>query len=254
MRVVFYSVFLTLWLVCSSGVQAAYWSDVARQLDIFKGQRIAALASAANRLYVSTGRNVFIVNVDNYSIVEATKHIKKQPKDEVTEILVDAARKELWIALNQNTRLAACYDYDLDARQCSRSFLDERMEIYGRLQKAGIQSSIATLAFDAHEAIVGVFKGGIYMYSMKDWKPRLIYKPSSPYHWPVAATLSEGTAFVATRGDGLIIINRKTGAAARFPEERRDRIRALAVHRSDLYLGAIGLYKAKIDDFLAAAP
>jgi len=227
------------------------WTDQARPLDLLNQQRIAALASTRDRLYVSTGERVFIVALSGSSVTDATGRISKQPADEITEILVDAAREQLWIVLNQNAHLASCYSYDLAARQCPRSFLEQRMGLYERLRESGLPSSISALAFDDRQAVFGLFRGGIYLYAMKEGKSSLVYRPSSSDHWPVAAILTDVAAFVATRGDGLIVVDRKTGTAARFPDKPGQQVRAVAVREPELYLGATGLYRARIVDFVS---
>jgi mRNA-degrading endonuclease RelE of RelBE toxin-antitoxin system len=233
-----------------AGPGKEYWVDRAQPLDLFEGRDVIALAAAGGKLYVSTGESIFIVALGKYTQTAVTQRINKQTEDRVTEILVDAGRKELWIVLNDNTHLASCYDYDLAAKSCLSSFLDERMALYEKLQRNGPNSSINALAFDAHQAIVGYFKGGIYLYSIDEGKYRLVYQPTSIDKWAVSCALTKDAAIVSTRGDGLIVVNRKTAVAARFLDKDGNYGRSLTVHDQDLYIGAKGLYRARIADFV----
>jgi hypothetical protein len=202
-------------------------------------------------LYAATGARLFRVNLDGVS-TDVTPKVKKSAADEITDILVDSDRKELWIVLNSNTLFASCYSDELEHRDCPRAFLDQRTALMEALQKNGPQSSVSALAFDAEQAIVGYFKDGIYQYSMRDRRQRLVYKPSSPGNWAVSAVLTSSTAFVATRGDGLIAVDRKTAAAVRFPDKDDNSIHSLAARGPELFIAAKGLYRANIAEYRKA--
>ena len=138
-------IILSLSLGCGVGaLNGRYWIDRAKELNVLKGRDIAALASAGDKLYVSTGNSVFIVTLDGHLSADVTQKVTKQPEDEVTDILFDPARRELWVVLNHNTYLASCYEPDLSAKRCSSSFLDEWMGLHERLQANSPQSSINT--------------------------------------------------------------------------------------------------------------
>lgn len=244
-----FGVFSFFFCLCTASHKERYWMDYAERIDLFKEHYIIALAIADDNLYVSTGTNLFIVNLDGYSLTEVTQKIKKEPQDQITGILVDPIIKELCIVLNGNVHSSLCYSYDLNIKQSQSSFLIEIIQFYEKLQKNAPQPSINTLDFDSYQAIVGFFKGNVYLYSIKNKMYQLVYKPTSIYNWPVSAVLTKTTAFVATRGDGLIVVDRKTATATRFPDKASNYIHALAVHNKDLYIGAKGLYKAKITDF-----
>jgi len=243
---------LGLCLACQSqGLGGRYWIDHAKQSELFHGQDVVAVASVDRWLYVSTGASLFQVNRDGIS-ADVTARVKKSAADQITDVLVDSARKELWIVLNSNTLFASCYSDDLEPRDCPRAFLDQRTVLMEALQKDGPQSSVSALAFDGDQAIEGYFKGGIYLYSMLDRRLRLVYKPSSPGNWAVSAVLTNDTAFVATRGDGLIAVDRKTAAAVRFPDKDDNYIHSLAVRGPELYIAAKGLYRANIAAYRTA--
>jgi hypothetical protein len=228
-----------------------HWQDHAAQLNLFEGRELAAIAYGGGRLYVSTGANVFIVGPDMRASTDATARINKEPGDHVTGILVDSAAKDVWIVLNSNTYLASCYDYDIAPKRCSGAFLDERVRLAEALEKSGPQSSVNALDFDREQAIVGYFKDGVYLRSMKDGQQKLVYR-ESPNHWASSAVLTKSAGFVAVPGDGLVVVDRQTATAVRYADRDGASIRALAAGPEDLYLAAKGLYRAKIKAYLTS--
>jgi len=220
-------------------------------LPILTNQTITALALANGTLYVAAGENLFVAKPDGTELTNVTPKLHKQPADQVTSILVDAARQNLWIATNDNLHLAECYSFALEAEHCERTFIEDELKMYERLSRNAPQPSITAMAHDDHGAVVGFFKDGVYLYSLSDEKYKSAYKPNSIYNWPIAAILTPNLGFVATRGDGLLVIDRVTGAASRFPDKNGQYIRALAADEAGhLYIGSVGLYKAGLTGFV----
>src|SRR5689334_16845789 len=201
-----------------------YWVDRAEKLKPLQGEDVVAIASMGAWLYVSTGRRVFLVRPDGSETTDVTARVKRNDEDQITNILVDSNRNELWIVFNSNTLLSSCYGENLEPGDCPRTFLDERIALMEKLRKNGPGSSVDALAFDGEQAIVSYFKGDIYLYSLRDHRQQLAYKPSSPGHWGISAALTNRTGIVVTRGDGLIVVDRKTAAAMRFPDRGANHI------------------------------
>jgi len=244
---------LGLSIACwSQAPHGDYWVDRANQLELFRGREVTAIAFVDQRLYVSTGRKIFLVHADENSSIDLTERVKKRVADQITDILVDPVRNELWIVLNSNMLFASCYTVDLVPKDCPRAFLGQRTALIESLQESGPRSSVNALAVDAEQVIVAYFKDGIYLCSLQEnWK-KLVYKPSSPNNWGVSAVLTNNAGFVATRGDGLIVVDRKNATAVRFSDKDNNYIRSLAAHGQELYLGAKGLYRANIADYRRA--
>lgn len=232
-------------------VRGCFWSDNARRLPVLTNETITALALADGTLYAATGEKLFMTNLDGASLTDVTAKLLKQPTDEVTAILVDRTRRNLWIATNDSLHLAQCYNFALQAQHCGGAFLEEELQMYERLRRNAPAPSIAAMAHDELGAVVGFFKDGVYLYSLRDYQYRLVYKPDNIYHWPVGALLTPTLGFVATRGDGLVVIDRTSACVSRFPDENGHYIRALATDGTgSLYIGSIGLYRAAVTDFV----
>lgn len=188
-----------------------------------------------------------------HAVTDMTRRITKGPDDEITE-MVDAEHRTLWIALNGNTHSASCYAYDLHVTACDSTFFEDLMRRYDDLGRNAPQPSISPPALDQRQAIVGFFKGGVYLYSIEGRQYRLVYTPSSAYNWAVGAVLTHKAGLVATRGDGLIVIDRVTGTARRFPDRPGNPIRTVAVSGATLYIGARGVYQAPVAAIAGEAP
>jgi len=245
-------------LVCACCFGAApanrgFWSDHARPLPILTNETITALARVENTLYIAAGEKLFITKLGGTGLTDVTAKLLKQPADQVTRILVDEARQNTWIVTNDNLRLAECYSFSLQAKHCESTFIENELTMYERLSSNAPAPSIAAMAYDDRGAIVGFFKDGVYLYSMSDGKYRLVFKPQSAYKWATGALLTPAFGFVATRGDGLLVIDRATGSVSRFLDKHGQYIRTLAVDDGgNLYIGAFGLYKASLKDFMPA--
>lgn len=231
-----------------------YWRDHAEKLHILEDKTISAIGIADNHLYIAAIENLFMSNLDGSSLVDVTQKIRKEPKDQITDILVDSSEKTLWLALNGSITSALSYSYALDIKQSQKDFLNRILQLSELLRDHAPQlSSINTLAFDNDRAIVGFFKGNVYLYSFKNKTYKLVYKPTSQYNWPVSAVLEGDTAFVAVAGDGLIVIviDGKAINVSRFHDKPHDHIQTLAIHNRDLYIGTKGgVDKAKISNFV----
>lgn len=231
-----------------------YWMYYAEKLDILKEYEIKAIAIAENNLYVATGPgkngiatgiDLYLVDLNGYSIKKVTqKIIKEDPRDEITEILTNPLNKEIWIRL---TNIARCYNYDLSIKQSPSNFLNDRLEVSEKMK-----DSIGAFDLDKDQAVVGFFKGNIYLYTINTKKYQMVYELTDKYNWALSAVLTKTTAYVATRGDGLIVIDRKTGTAEPFFDTEYEYIQSLAVYNNTyLYIGSTnGLYKIKISDII----
>ena len=119
------------------------------------------------------------------------------------------------------------------------------------LERTGARSSVDALAFDSTQAVVGYFKDGVYLYSLRDRRAQLVYRPSDPGNSAVSAVLTGSAALVAMRGDGLVVVDRQTGKAVRFADRGTNDVRAVAVLGQALFIGGTGLYRARLADFAA---
>jgi len=229
------------------------WVSHAVRVCSLNGKQVTALASGGKKVFLATGNTVFMVTLDSTCVAtDMSAKVKKAVDDEVTDILVDDAHQELWIVLNGNTHAALCYSYNLDQKTCASAFLDHYLDMYTQIEgnpSSPSESSIAVLAYDNRQAILGYFKGDIYLYSFAEATFKHVYKPTSIYNWAMAAAMTKATAFVVTRGDGLIAVDRQTGVAKRFHDLKGSPLSAIAAHQQDLYLATTEIYRAKIADF-----
>lgn len=246
----FSSIFLS---ISGAAAQEKHWSDYAKPIAELKGQIVKALAIAGDDLFVATastgaGSRLLVVDRTHYSIKDVTSKLEKGKGDDVTDIIV--SDKRLCIGLNGNNP-DWCYDSSFNSKEDSKPFLKKRaLQDEQLIANAPTKGSLWTFNADDRQAIVGFFKGNIYLYSFDRKAYRLVYKPSDTYNWPAATDLGKTTAFASTIGDGLIVVDRKTGKTARFLDDKReDYIRALANDGADLYIGTVkGLYLAKTTD------
>jgi len=225
-----------------------HWADIARRLDVLNGEVITALATAGGTLYIGVGKSFFTLTLSDTKLVDQTAKIEKSAGDEITSIVVNQENNEVWVSFNNSNYSGKCYRYDLSRCQVQSSFLKDQLQQYNNLPQPSC-CAIEAFASEGGQVVEGYFKGNVYLCSKKTHKCSLAYKPTSIYSWPVAVLMTKTTAYAATRGDGLIVIDRKTSKATRFPDKNQDHIRAMAIEGNILFFGATGLYRATVKDF-----
>ncbi len=229
-----------------------YWVDRVERVEAFNDDTVVAVASRGRNLYVSTGDRLLTAGLDGGAPADVTAKLDKRPEDKVTDLLVDAMRGDLWVVLNGNTDLARCYGEDLGVRQCPHAWIDQRSSLQEKLQQKIQQPSINAMAQDGVQAIVGLFRGGVYLYSFERGTLDLAYRPADPDAWPITVALTDRLGLAAVCGDGLVAVDRQTGRAERFPDRTGFSIRSVATHGDDIFIGAIGLYRGRITAFMPA--
>ena len=115
---------LFCWIATVLAAQARTWESLAAKIEVFDEQTITALAAVHDRIYCAAKTKLFIFNPKNNSMADVTDKVGKRGEDEVTALLVDPVRKEIWIVTNNNIHSAQCYNYELGKVQPeSGSFL-----------------------------------------------------------------------------------------------------------------------------------
>ncbi len=231
-----------------AGAEGNYWFDRAIKQEYFAGQFVTALGAVNRTLYIGANKSFFTLSLPGNKLIDQTAKIEKLPNDEITSILISQGKEEVWISTNGNTYSGKCYRYDLSPCQAQSSFLNNLLKEDENLPKPAC-CGIETFATEGEQVVEGYFKGNVYLCTQKTQRCKLVYKPTSYYNWAVASLMTGTTAYVATSGDGLIVIDRKTGSAARFPDKDQNYIRAIALDGEDIFFGAGGLYKATVRDF-----
>ncbi len=227
---------------------------ISTEIKEFSDYNITALAEHNDFLYVGVTQKyrdtyiveVFIYNLKTKQIINCTKNLVTSDKDIITNIEIDERNNHIWIETNGNGLTSDCYDVNLklikrhsDASSTSpndksRLFLENRLKMYEKLQNIQ-ENSIWTFDFNDKYAVVGFFKGNIYLYDFQNQKSEMIYKPSSIYNWPISSVLNEKIGIVGTIGDGLII----------FSLDDEDR-KVIILSDGDTSIDAIALNKASL--------
>jgi hypothetical protein len=229
-------------------VHQSPWEAMARRVPAFDDQVVTALGVADKELYVAQGRRVFVYFIASGSLQDVTSRIRAESSDEVTSILVDAARSELWIGTNGNTHASVCYDYALRPTCASKAYLDEWLRFADSLTGSPRPQPNSIWTFDRDEAraVVGFFKGNVYAYDVANQRYRLLYRPTSLYNWVTVSLVRGNCALVGTRGDGVIAVDLAKERVARYPDgSSANYVRALATDGREAFLAAKGLYRAR---------
>ena len=252
------------------------WENLASRIIYFDKNSITSLRIIGDNLYVaSTVRDkdtyqvkMYILNVKDNSFVDCTKKLVTSDKSTITGIGFDNQKNQVWITTNGNGHIADCYSLNMDIIKrysnatstskddTERAFLENppylNWELSEKMKKLE-GGSVMPLAYNELWIIIGYFKGNAYIYSFKDKKMTLAYRPSWVYNWPSCGALNKNKAFIGTRGYGLIIEDLNTMTAKRFvaKEHNNDEIQALAANDEYIWIGVglKGLFLAKIDSF-----
>jgi hypothetical protein len=244
-------------LGAASGLAAQQrsWDAIARRVSVLGDRHVEGLAFANAVLYVAARRNLFIYDPRTDSLTDVTARVAKGPDDDFTGLHADSARAELWIDTNGNFGAGGCYDYALLHRCAGNQFVSAYLDMSDSLTDGTPRSSVWTWDRDGDRVIVGFFKGEVSLFSLARRRFTVLYRPTSIYNWAVAVYLRGDVAFAGTRGDGLVAVRLGAPrAVTRFPDSDPydSYVRALAVHGDDVFIGAKGLFRAKLVDFLGA--
>jgi hypothetical protein len=226
------------------------WKEHAVRIDQFNDRRPSALAVVDERLLVAGDRQPELVLFDpgSSSLLDVSRELRIEPGDRISDLWVDRDLRQIWVATNGNGHLANCYDYSLrfiagheDANK--NQYIRNRFSVWESLDVGGLKGSISTLDFDGSGALFGVFKGGLYLSTLRPGaKPAKVYSPASIYDWPSTTILGGSYGFAGTHDYGLIVVDRNAGRSWRWASGDNREIRGLAILGANLYVSSDSLY------------
>src|SRR5262245_56547153 len=221
------------------------WKDLVRAIPYFANHTITSLGVSGDVLFIgstvpkgnSYSVRVYVMDLKSKQIKDLTQKLMTGEYDEVTDIRFNENAGELWLTTNGNGGSADCYDTELnlkarysgtsvmghpvlEKKPCDWRFVDEYNKKSIELPPTHeAHGSTNTLAFDKKGTVVGNFKGSVfYCPAGVELRCSEVYKPSDLYNWPISSVLTDSYAWVGTRGDGLILVDRRTQSVMRYPD------------------------------------
>lgn len=166
-----------------------YWEDKATEIKYYKGKTITALAVLGDSLYVAykadaTPPKYYKVSLSIYrlptgSSTDVTDKIATAGLHTITGIHIDNTMNQLWLETNNGTN---CYTPELSVVKTTDNTneaanskpqgqcFEQRISAFYQYHNFEGFDSIMAFDFDDGQAIVELFKEGIYIYSSKDNK------------------------------------------------------------------------------------
>jgi hypothetical protein len=244
--------FCTVFSVFAGTVDSKPWKQMVKPVKGFSDHQILALATDGEHLLVGSFLNkkkqsgFEIYDLKTGQVLEKARRIHLNPQDSITHILVDSKTHHVWIGTNNNLASARCYDDKWMIMKCDRSLLDD--DVSKHTAPKGM-SSLETATYDQAGGVAGEFKGGVYL-AQDPAHLEKVYAPKDKFQWPVSSALTPDLAFVGTKGDGLIVINRANHNVERHPDhDSLDFAAAVTVAKDQVFIGGLGLYHAPLKTF-----
>jgi len=210
-----------------------------------------------------------IYSISTGSVTDVTAKLVTSDVDVITGIEIDKSMNQLWIATNNNSLNSDCYTLDLSLvkrysnvnvisnSDPQRQYIVNRELALTQYNNMVGDSSIMAMDFDNEQAIVEIFKEGIYIFSYRDNKKTTIGMMGN-----ASVLLTKKRAFAGGSYE-LITVKRDTLSVKKFRTRREGRIMkmdynehikgkiaALAASETRLFIGtANGLFFANVSAF-----
>lgn len=250
--------------------QQLYWKDYVTEVEFFSDKTVTAIAAVNDCLYVAAeihfqinNRNdyktkFYIMNLKNNTITDVSSKVTDNPHWNINDdnIKIDETTKTIYLIQVQGQNdFFGSFDYAINRteklakfRKKAEEYIEDDEEIMSLMLKGSIPVILAD--HELNQYFLGVFRGNIYQLFRDKSTYRMIYKTSSEYNWPISGELTKDLVFFSTRGDGMVVVNRKNGKWKRYLDrDSSEEIRAFATYKDKIYIGGKGLDVCYIDKF-----
>src|SRR5262245_13705217 len=195
------------------------WRSLVKPVADFKYHVAAVATSTAGTLLVATRKELFEV-VNDGAPRDVTPSVPKDPGDDITNIHVED-QQTLWIALNGNGFSIVCGLERGSVSSCAKWGMAVPQDFCAQPLPDPLPStaSIETMACSAEGTVLGFFRGDVFFCPAPKGRCRRLYKPTSDFRYALASKIAFPVALVSTCGDGLLVIDLRTGDLRRYDDD-----------------------------------